>query len=117
MGDQAPSGHLLINLTNSVLQLASGKYVANRALPHKAYLSRRELAQLLDNDMFRAPFMPVAENHQLAWTLGCVWGVQPGSMGQVNCLCIQEKESILGLGRDRDCQGPTMGMFSSMVNT
>jgi hypothetical protein len=84
MGDQAPSRHLLINQTNGILQFTGSKYVAYRALPHKAYLSRREPAQFLENDMFRAPFIPAEEDHQLAWTLGCVWGVQPGSMGQVN---------------------------------
>jgi hypothetical protein len=75
MGDQAPSRHLLINQTNGILQFTGSKYVAYRALPHKAYLSRRELAQFLENDMFRAPFIPAEEDHQLAWTLGCVWGV------------------------------------------
>ncbi|KAL2070064.1 hypothetical protein VTL71DRAFT_14744 [Oculimacula yallundae] len=80
MQDRAPSRARFLNTTNSVLQYAGRKYGVNRNVAEKAYLGRRELEQLLEADMFRCPLMALAESFHLAWVLGCVCGVRPGSM-------------------------------------
>jgi hypothetical protein len=82
MGDQASGGNQLMNQTNSVLQFAGRKYGVNQAPKHKAYLARHTLAQLLENGMIPAAFMPVAKNRHLAWTSGFVCRARPSSMVQ-----------------------------------
>jgi hypothetical protein len=80
MGDRAPSRASLINQTNSTLQFAGRKYGVNRVAKGKVFLSRIELEILLEQDMVRSAYLPSTENHHLAWVLGCICGVRPGSI-------------------------------------
>ncbi len=78
--NNAPTRERFLNSTNETLQFAGRKLGVAKSRKVKAYLGRLELAQLIDFDTMQSPFLPVAEMHHLAWTLGCICGVRPGSL-------------------------------------
>lgn len=67
--------------TDQAIQYAAAKFGISKARERKRYFGRFELRELIDFDMARTLNVPLAEVHHLAWCLGCVCGVRPGSMG------------------------------------
>jgi hypothetical protein len=47
----------------------------------KQYLGRPETVQMLEENSLRRDRFDVSESHYLAWSLGVVCGVRPGSIG------------------------------------
>lgn len=64
------------------MQAASRKYGLNvHRHTDRTYVGLAELRQLIDYDMMSTPSIEVAEGHHLAWCLGRVCSVRPGSIG------------------------------------
>ena len=62
--------------------------------------------------MFRAPLMALAECFHLAWVLGSVCGVRPGSMAYTN----GRPDQFLTWADVVICRGKNMGMFDAKVS-
>lgn len=65
------------------LRFAAKDVGVNQHVIEKPYLGRFEVEQLIDFDTERTKMFPLAEQHHLAWLLGCVCGVRPSSLAEL----------------------------------
>ncbi|KAI0159764.1 hypothetical protein GGR57DRAFT_437290 [Xylariaceae sp. FL1272] len=54
----------------------------NRVVATKTYLRLPEITQLIDEDIRATPCIEYAEYHHLAWILGRICALRPGSLGE-----------------------------------
>ncbi|EME77334.1 uncharacterized protein MYCFIDRAFT_179910 [Pseudocercospora fijiensis CIRAD86] len=81
LGNKAPNYRTYHSKTNKSLHYAARVFGINKKAKTKAYFGRQELRFMIDADMHRTEYVDVAEQHHLAWILGCICGVRPGSLG------------------------------------
>ncbi|KIV91937.1 hypothetical protein PV10_06424 [Exophiala mesophila] len=112
MGERAPYRWQLINASNETLQRIGRELGLNRQRSVKSYFGRLELAQLIDFDTLQSPYLPVTESHHLAWCLGCVCGIRPGSIGWSR----HHKDQFLSFGDVEILRGRDPGEFHARIN-
>jgi len=63
--------------------MAARKYnLSLHGVLNRTHVGLAELRQLIDQDMVSTPRIELAEQHQLAWCIGRVCAVRPGSIGR-----------------------------------
>lgn len=81
-GLERPSKSMLYNQITEAMRFASKKYqLSAGGIRTRSGIGLNELRQLIDLDMTTTPSMDNAEGHHLAWLLGRVCCVRPGSIG------------------------------------
>ncbi|KAK5091105.1 hypothetical protein LTR05_001285 [Lithohypha guttulata] len=78
---EIPSDREFLNVANQTLQNVARRWGINKTRKVKTYMGHHELKQLIDYDTAKSPSMAVTESHHLAWCLGLICGVRPGSIG------------------------------------
>lgn len=111
MNDRAPPRWIIINASNETLQRIGRQLGLNRNRRIKTYFGRLELAQLLDWDTLRSPYLPLTESHHLAWCFGCVCGVRPGSIGWSK----NHKDQFLSFRDITITRGSASGTFNAKI--
>ncbi|KAK5073915.1 hypothetical protein LTR64_006945 [Lithohypha guttulata] len=79
--DRVPTEWEFLNVANQTLQNVARRWGVNKTRKVKTYMGHHELKQLIDDDTAKSPYMAVTESHHLAWCLGLICGVRPGSIG------------------------------------
>ena len=91
-----PSRPWLYNKLTEVLRFSARKLciVGHQATTPRAYLGLPEIGQLIDEDSETAADMAWSEQHHLAWCMGRICALRPGS------ICAETKTAL------RDPQNP-----------
>ncbi|KAK3064870.1 hypothetical protein LTS18_003130 [Coniosporium uncinatum] len=68
--------------SKETLKIIESKYGFNRTNIQHLYLGKEELVQLIDYDISNNIYATIAKQHHLAWIIGLVCGVRPGTIAE-----------------------------------
>jgi hypothetical protein len=81
-GLPSPQKSTLYNQLTEVMHLSARKYnISVQGVLNRTSVGLAELRQLIDHDMISTPSIELAECHHLAWCIGRICSVRPGSIG------------------------------------
>jgi hypothetical protein len=87
-------------LTKALASAAKQYGLISTNLIAKSYVGLAELRQLIDLDTISSPNIDIAEGHHLAWCIGRICAVRPGSVGPTDAT--RERSMMYLTWRDVD---------------